>query len=77
MTRLLTSWWLLAILIIIACLYAVSVDAGERRTLEDVNRDINRYWAQQRFEAYQREDQRLQEQQLETLREIEQNTRDR
>jgi hypothetical protein len=75
MTRLLTSWWLLAILIVAAVLYAVSADAGER-TLEQINRDINRYWAQQRFESHQRVEEYYLQQQLEALRQIEQNTRE-
>lgn len=74
MTRLLTSWWLLFVLIVIAVLYAISADAGER-TLEQVNRDINHYWAQQRYESNQRLEQYYQEQQLEALRQIERNTR--
>jgi hypothetical protein len=50
--------------------------AGER-DLEDVNRDVNRYWASVRAEANERLNLEIQQQQLEALRGIEQNTEGR
>jgi hypothetical protein len=48
---------------------------AEAKTLEQVSREIRAYWAQQRFEAQQRVEERIQQQQLDALRDIERNTR--
>lgn len=49
--------------------------AGERhQTLEEVNQEINRYWQQWREEFDRRSDLQLQQQQADSLRQIESNT---